>query len=141
MNYTPDPWHFPQVVHSPDGKYALKYSNLHEIGMGAPLSGECYLIAGGAEYKISDWAAGPALWNDAGDKVALPVWSVDNSQQVAIIDVKAMTLTIYTKGFGILWLQQFGNLITAIHSPVVSSEVVQFNIETEDVLAIIFMNK
>lgn len=77
LNY-PNPWDFPNKNVNDlneEFKFIFMFSNLNEIGMGAPLSGTCKLsINGFKNIKIGNNCGGPIISNSTGDKVAIPIW-------------------------------------------------------------------
>lgn len=56
-NEYPNPWNFSNIdenLLSPNGKYKIEFGDLYEIGMGAPLIGECFLIHNDKKLKLND---------------------------------------------------------------------------------------
>ena len=144
MKY-PNAWDFPNEISNKlknENNATLEYSNLYEIGMGAPISGICKLNKNGGNIIIADNCGGPALWNESGLKLAIPIW--ENSflrgkiQKIGIVDLEKNTLTKYKKKFRVLNLESFNNnKITGIDSPIHKSKTIEFNIENEKVEKII----
>jgi len=144
MKY-PNAWDFPNEISNKlknENNATLEYSNLYEIGMGAPISGICKLNKNVGNIIIADNCGGPALWNESGLKLAIPIW--ENSflrgkiQKIGIVDLEKNTLTKYKKKFRVLNLESFNNnKITGIDSPIHKSKTIEFNIENEKVEKII----
>jgi hypothetical protein len=144
MKY-PNAWDFPNEISNKlknENNATLEYSNLYEIGMGAPISGICKLNKNGGNIIIAVNCGGPALWNESGLKLAIPIW--ENSflrgkiQKIGIVDLEKNTLTKYKKKFRVLNLESFNNnKITGIDSPIHKSKTIEFNIENEKVEKII----
>ena len=72
------------------------------MAMGAPLSGTCYLHYNDRKLKLSDGCGGPVTWNGAGDKVALPIWTKQKNQRIAVVDLTDLTMTTFKKVFSVL---------------------------------------
>ena len=148
MKY-PNAWDFPNENSNKlknENNATLEYSNLFEIGMGAPISGICKLNKKrGNIFLIGDNCGGPALWNESGIKVAIPIWEKSflrgKIQKIGIVDLKKNTLTKYKKKFQVLHLETFeNNKIQGIDSPIHKSKTIEFNIENEKVEKIIELN-
>ena len=75
MKY-PNAWDFPNENSNKlknENSANLEYSNLIEIGMGAPISGICKLNKKGKNIVlIGNNCGGPALWDESGLKIAIP---------------------------------------------------------------------
>ena len=138
----PNAWDFP--IENSNGlknenKAVLQYSKLNEIAMGAPIGGICELTTSRLnKFVIDKWCSGPAIWNEDGLKVAIPIW--DNSlfkgtfQRIGIVDLKKYTLTKYKKKFRVLDLKTFNNnLIKGFDSPVHRMKTVEFEIKNEPI--------
>ena len=145
MKY-PNAWDFPNENSNKlknENNATLEYSNLYEIGMGAPISGICKLNKRGEDFVlIGNNCGGPALWNESGLKIAIPIW--ENSffkgkiQKIGIFDLEKNTLTKYKKKFRVLNLETFNkNTIKGIDSPIHKSKNIEFNIENEKIEKII----
>ena len=137
-NGYPSPWNFSNEdknLISPDGKYKVQYGYLAEIAMGGPIGADCFLIyPKNQKLRLNNWCGGPAVWQDTGKKVALPVWTANREQQIAVADVDKKILTIYTKLFRVLDLRTFKeNIITGFDSPIHRTTAVEFNIDTEEI--------
>ncbi len=96
-------------------KAQLEYSNLNEIGMGVPIGGLCELRKNGLNTILIDkWCGGPAIWNENGFKVAIPIW--DRSffkgifQRIGTVDLEKSTQTKFKKKFRVLDLRTFNIL-------------------------------
>ena len=136
----PNPWNFSNgnnELISLDGKNRLKYSELGEIAMGAPLGGYCHWIdENGQETKLKKWFGGPAIWSSDGNKVAIPTWSrkllKGTVQQITILDLTTRELTRYQKTFDVLDLRTFDkNIICGYDSPIYKTKTVTFNLDEE----------
>ena len=142
----PNAWDFPNE--NPNGQEdennaTLEYSNLNEVGMGAPLSGKCKVrIQDNKKLLISENCGGPAIWTRNGQKVAIPIW--DRSffggtfQRIGIVDLKNQTLTKYKKKFRVLDLRSFsGNNIVGFDSPIHKMKKLEFDYINEPIAKII----
>jgi len=132
------PWNFSNEdknLFSPNGHYRLEYGVLSEIAMGAPVGGNCFLVyPDHSKRKLHDRAGGPAVWETAGFRVALPVWTVRRDQRLAVADLDARTLTIYAQKFRVLALQTFDQgLIAGQDSPIHLMATVRFDTAKEPV--------
>jgi len=145
MKY-PNAWDFPNENSNKlknENNATLEYSNLYEIGMGAPISGICKLNRKGENtVLIGNNCGGPGLWNESGLKIAIPIWK--NSffkgkiQKIGIFDLKKNTLTKYKKKFRVLNLETFKkNTIKGIDSPIHKTKNIEFSIENEKIEKII----
>ena len=138
----PNAWDFPNNNSNglkDENKAVLEYSNINEIAMGAPIGGICKLTTSQLNKILIDkWCGGPAIWNEDGLKVAIPIW--DNSlfngtfQRIGIVDLKKQTLTKYKKKFKVLDLRSFtNNVIKGIDSPINKMKIVEFDINNEPI--------
>jgi hypothetical protein len=137
-NYPPSPWYFyndDKCMASPDGKFRIHYGELMEVGMGAPLGGECYCIfPGEIKVRISDFAGGTPLWNSTGKQVAIPLWRKGGSQKMGVFDTETKTLHTYVKLFRVIEFHSFeGNLITGKDSPDYQPSRIDFDITKETI--------
>lgn len=130
----PNPWDFPKEnSNGQENKATLEYSNLNEIGMGAPLSGKCKVKFNGTkEVLISENCGGPAIWTRNGQRVAIPIWGRSflggTFQRIVIIDLEKQTLTKYKKKFRVLDLRSFrGNNIIGFDSPIYRIKKLDFD--------------
>ena len=126
-----------------DNNATLEYSNLNEIGIGAPISGICNLTKKGINnILIGKNCGGPAVWNEVGLKIAIPIWEKSFFkgifQRIGVFDLEKQTLTKYKKKFRVLDLRTFNdNLIKGVDSPIHKMESVEFNINNESIKATI----
>jgi len=142
----PNAWDFPNENSNGkdnENKATLEYSNLNEIGMGAPLSGICRVkINENNSVLIENNCGGPAIWTRNGLKIAIPIWERSffegKFQRIGIVDLKKFTLTKYKKKFRALDLRSFsGNLIIGFDSPIHRMKTVQFDYENEPIEKVI----
>lgn len=138
MNNTyPNPWDFTnndENLTSSDGKFRVEYNDFGEIAMGGPIRGSYQINLNGRVLKLADSGGGPIVWNDASDKIAIPVWTKNRKQKIAVFDVHSQTLTLYKKEFSVLHLSQFKeNIIYGINSPVYKPATVHFEIGIENI--------
>ncbi|AZQ57308.1 hypothetical protein EJ994_13315 [Maribacter sp. MJ134] len=138
----PNPWDFPNENSNgqvDEKKGTLEYTNLVEIGMGAPIGGICKLSSIELDNVLIDkWCGGPAIWTRNGLKVAIPIWEKNffhgTFQKIVIVDLKKHTLTKYKKKFRVLDLRSFsGDFIVGFDSPVHKMKKLEFNYLTEPV--------
>jgi len=129
-NY-PNPWDFSnndKIMTSNDGLFRIEFGELVEIGMGAPIGGECYLITNSNEkVLLSKWCGGPIVWESKSNKVALPIWTrkflKGTVQQIAIANVETRTLTLFSQTFNVLDLRTFENTnIYCYDSPIYNTQ-------------------
>ncbi|KAA5535625.1 hypothetical protein F0460_07540 [Paenimyroides baculatum] len=136
-NMYPDPWNFSNTdknMVAPNGKYSVTFSELSEIAMGGPLKGICYLILGSRKIKICDHAGGPIIWNEAGDCLALPVWTRNRKQQIGILDINSQTQTLFRNEFNVLHLKKFqNNMVSGIDSPLHKSNTLNFDLSIAEI--------
>jgi hypothetical protein len=135
-NNNPNPWDFSNIdknLISPDGHFRVEFYNLNEIAMGGPIGGECYLISPTDDrIKLNDWCGGPIIWDDSSRKLALPIWTLNREQKIAIVDIENNTITIYSRLFRVLDLRTFDkNIITGYDSPIHKTSNVEFYILKE----------
>jgi hypothetical protein len=144
LNY-PNAWNFPHENSNGlknENCAALQYSNINEIAMGAPIGGLCELAKKGLDKCVIDkWCGGPAIWNENGLKVAIPIWERSffkgTFQRIGILDLEKNTLTKYKKKFRILDLRTFKNsMIKGFDSPIHRMKTLEFDIEKETIAMI-----
>ena len=142
----PNAWDFPNENSNGIGNQnsgILEYSNLNEIGMGAPLSGMCKLkINESKAVLVSENCGGPAIWTRNGKKTAIPIWEKSffgrKFQRIGLLDLEKQTLTKYKKKFRVLDLRSFnGNLIVGFDSPIHKMKKVEFDYENEKIEIVI----
>jgi hypothetical protein len=142
----PNPWDFPNENSNRlenENKAVIEYSNLTEVGMGAPIGGPCELKRNGLDKVLIDnWCGGPAIWNENGLKLAIPIW--DSSffkgkfQRIGLVDLEKLTLSKFKKTYKVLDLRTFnGKLIKGFDSPIHKTIMVEFDIEKEQIEQII----
>ena len=138
----PNAWDFPNENSNGlnnDEKAILEYSDLNEIGMGAPLRGICQIKTNeNKSILIGNNCGGPAIWTTNGLKIAIPIWEKSffsgTFQRIGVVDLKKQTLTKYKKKFRVLDLRSFsGNLILGIDSPIHRMKTVEFDYENEPI--------
>ncbi|MBU2939443.1 hypothetical protein KO494_07805 [Lacinutrix sp. C3R15] len=142
----PNAWDFPNQNSNgiENGNYAtLEYSNLNEIGMGAPLSGICKLKTNESKViLISEKCGGPAIWTRNGQKTAIPIWDKSffggTFQRIGLLDLEKQTLTKYKKKFRVLDLRSFsGDLIIGFDSPIHRMKKVEFDYKNEPIETVV----
>lgn len=105
----PNPWNFSnkdEQLISPNKQCRIEYGELFEIAMGAPLGGECFLVyMDNSRLKVSEWAGGPVVWEKDSIRLALPIWTRERNQNIAVVDIAAQTLNIYAATFRVLDLK------------------------------------
>jgi len=136
-NSYPNPWDFSNNDNnlvSPDGQYRIEFGEVSEIAMGAPVGGECFLVnPDNSRVKLSDWASGPVVWQIQGGKVAFPVWTQARKQKIAVADINARTLTVYSKTFRVLDMKTFDQgIITGQKSPSYRTKSIEFETTREN---------
>ena len=144
-NILPNPWEFSNEdknLDSASGKFRIEFSELNEIAMGGPLGGLCYVLANNnPPVLLNEWCGGPAQWETTTNKIALPLWISKPDaiiQQLAVADMDARVLTVYSKIFRVLDLHKFDkNSITGLDSPIHNTSVLKFDISKEKIENII----
>ncbi len=103
--------------------------------MGGPLGGKCFLVyPDNSKLQLADRAGGPAVWETDGRRVALPVWTVSRDQRLAVADLQARTLTIYSQKFRVLNLKTFDQgIIMGQDSPIYRTDNVQVDTANEPI--------
>ena len=134
-NY-PNPWNFSNAdkkMISNDGQFRIEFGELNEIGMGAPIGGQCFLVTNTNEkVLLNKWCGGPIIWESKANKVALPIWTrkflKGTVQQIAIADIETRTLTIYAQTFSVLDLRAFdNNNIHGYDSPIYNTKTLSLD--------------
>lgn len=138
------PWSFSnsdENMVSPNGICKIEYSELYEIAMGAPVGGTCFCIyLDKTRIKIHDFCGGPPVWNTTGVKVALPIWTKDRNQRIAILDTELKTLTIFSLQFRVLHLLSFiESIVHGKDSPIHMTQAVHFDTVKERIDKIIHL--
>ncbi len=129
---TGTPWDFSNEYVSPNGYHKLEYGYVAEIGMGGPLSGECFLETNNRKLKLEGIFGGPVVWNNLSDKVAIPFWTKSRLQKLAIIDIPKMSISISERDFRVIKLSKFeGYIVSGIDSPIYRTKKIEFDIEKE----------
>lgn len=136
-NNYPNPWNFSNTdknLISFDGQYKIEFGDLNEIGMGAPIGGRCFLkIKENDKILLDAWCGGPIIWETKSNRVALPIWTSKflkgTVQQIAIADINARSLTIYSQIFRVLDLRVFeNNNIYGYNSPIYKTETLNLDL-------------
>ncbi len=126
------PWDFANEYTSPNGKLSLEYGHVGEIAMGAPLSGECFLKMNGEKLKLNGVFGGPIIWSKNSEKAAIPYWTQNRYQKLAIIDTTKMKILISEKVFRVIELSKIKNgFVYGLDSPIYRTERIEFDIQTE----------
>jgi len=127
------PWHFENEYPSPNGQKSLTYGCVVEIAMGAPLSGECSLQSNGEKLLLKGRFGGPVVWSENSEKAALPYWTPNDFQKLAIIDTIQMKIFLSQKQFRVLQLSEIKKgVVLGIDSPINQTQKIEFHIETEE---------
>ena len=133
----PNPWDFSNTdknLVSSDGQFKIEFGELNEIGMGAPIGGQCFLVSkNNDKLLLNGWCGGPIIWETKNNKVALPFWTrkflKGTVQQIAVADIETRTLTIYSRTFSVLDLRAFdGNNIYGYDSPLYKTKTLSLDI-------------
>lgn len=138
MSFTsPNPWRFaprdPAFV-SPDKQYEVAFWRIGEIAMSAPWGGDCAIVRDNLKLLIDEHCAAPVVWDEASQRMALPIWCKGRVQQIAVIDVRNAMCHLYARTYGVVWLKNFhGDLITGINSPVYKTKQLYFDLRLEEI--------
>lgn len=131
-NYLGTPWDFSNEYPSPDGQKSLEFGYTGEIAMGAPLSGECWLTINGQKTKLNGMYGGPIVWCENSIIAAIPYWTQNRFQKLAIVDTNSMKIMISRKDFRVIELSKIENgLVFGIDSPKYRSERIEFDIKND----------
>ena len=126
------PWDFRYEYPSPDGQKSLEFGFVGEVAMGAPLSGECFLNIKGEKLKLNGMFGGPIVWSENSEKAAIPYWTQNRFQKLAIIETNKMKMMISERYFRVIELSEIRNgLVLGIDSPIHRTERIEFDIKTE----------
>jgi hypothetical protein len=133
----PNAWDFgtnDKQLKSTENDFKLEYANLNEIAMGAPLGGQVFLSSKNDKVLIDNWCGGLPVWETEGQKVAIPKWTrtfwKGIRQQLLILDLTNMELTLFKRKFDVLDLRSFDkNKIYGYNSPKHKPQIVDFNID------------
>lgn len=133
----PNPWNFSNIdknLLSPNGKYKIEFVDLYEIAMGGPIGGECYLLFENKKIKLNGFCGGPIIWNETNEKIALPIWTKNRNQKIAIVDAFNFTITTFKKEFSVLHFSKFiDNNLIGIDSPIYMTTKLNFDILKEEI--------
>jgi len=142
-NNYPNPWDFDNSdgqLTAPDGTNKLVYSELGEIGMGAPLGGHCNWVNSERNSNLGTWCAGPALWNSEGTMAAIPTWTrsfLTTRQLLTILNIETNELTTYKQLFNVLDLRSFSNnRVYGYDSPAYKPKTVEFDLASSKIKSI-----
>ena len=107
--------------------------------MGAPLVGICFcVLSEKGRIKLHEFCGGPIAWDTAGEKVALPIWTRNRNQRIAVFDTRDKTLTIFRQTFRVLDLRSFDrNFIYGYDSPIHKTSTLQFDTKSEKIDTVI----
>lgn len=142
----PNPWDFrntDKALVSANNSYKIVYDDLNEIAMGAPIGGQCFLeTSDKKKSKIHDWCGGPPAWETDGQLLAIPIWTrkllKGTVQQIGVLDIRNMELSIYKKTFRVLDIRSFDKTtIFGYDSPIHKTKTVTFDIGKEKIETII----
>ncbi len=143
INNYPNAWNFyngnEQLI-SHDKKNKLEYDNLIEFGMSSPLSGTCYWVNNdGKKALINNRCAGPPIWNTAGTRAAIPIWTYKffkgTVQRLFVLDTESRELTGFKKIFKVLDLRTFeGDQICGYDSPMLNPKSFCIDLKNEEAL-------
>lgn len=144
IDHYPNPWNFDnsegQFI-SIDGVNSLEYSDLNEVGMGAPLGGKCDWINDVRRVPLGTWCAGPAIWNREGNLAAIPIWTRSfwkgTHQKLTLLNSRTGELTTFKSRFAVIDLRSFDNaIIYGYDSPIHKRQKLTFKIESEKIESI-----
>jgi len=131
-----NPWSFSNAdknLESPDGICKIALEHIHELAMSAPLTAIGYLIIEHEKIKISDYCGGPVVWDRNGRRVAIPIWTAQLTQQIAVVDVDQRMITTYRKKFSVLHLTDFtDNHLIGSDGPSEKCEKINFSLANEE---------
>jgi hypothetical protein len=124
---------------SSDNIHRVAYADLNEIGMGAPIGGQCFLeTTDKQKIKIHDLCGGPAIWETDGSLLAIPIWTrkflKGTVQQIGLVDIRTKELKLFSKTFDVLDLRSFDKeKIYGYDSPIYKTKTVTFDINKEKI--------
>ncbi|TDO00084.1 hypothetical protein [Sunxiuqinia elliptica] len=141
-NSTLTPWDFDNespTAFSSNGKDRIIFEDLHEIAMGAPLTGKAFWINSNNEKSLINQSCGvPPIWNREGNKCAIPIWTKKlfkgTVQKIGVVDIENKELIVFRKAFEVIELNVFhGNVIQFINSPIHKPKTLIFNLKKEKI--------
>lgn len=124
---------------SSNGKDRIIFEDIHEIAMGAPLTGKAFWVNSNNEKLLINQSCGvPPIWNSEGNKCAIPIWTKKlfkgTGQKIGIVHIENKELTVFRKTFEVIELHAFnGNVIHAINSLMHKPKSLIFNIKKEKI--------
>lgn|SRR5690606_35005976 len=137
INDYPNPWDFSNSdknLISPNQNGKIVFAELSEIAMGAPISGQSFLVIDDTIVKINGCTGGPVIWNESGDKVALPIWTKNRKQKIAIVNLNNLTITTFKKVFSVIHFKRFSDTtLSGIDSPIYKTSSFDFDLNNENI--------
>ncbi len=137
INDYPNPWDFSNSdknLISPNQNGKIVFAELCEIAMGAPISGQSFLVFDDTTIKLNDYTGGPVIWNEFGNKVALPIWTKNRKQKIAIVNINDLTITIFKKLFRVIHFKKFEDItLSGIDSPIYKTSSFDFDLNNENI--------
>ncbi|SDF24074.1 hypothetical protein SAMN05421636_1273 [Pricia antarctica] len=128
-----NPWDFGNEFYSPNGEFKLYYGVTIEIAMGAPIYGECYFENRNKTFMLKDSYGGPIVWNSESTNAAIPYWTNDRKQKLAIIDTVGMKVLLSKTTFRVIQLEKIENdIIYGIDSPAYQPKRFKFDLEINE---------
>jgi len=115
---------------SPDkSKRILFYGG--EIAMGSPLRGTCYIETRTGKIELGHNCGCPAVWSDDNRYLALPLWTDQLDQRIAIVDFEDMVMRRMKGVYRVLHIKSFEDgIVYGVDSPIHRKEYFEIDINT-----------
>lgn len=73
-------------------------------------------------------------WHSLNERIALPIWTKQRNQKIAIVDVANLTITTFKKEFRVLFFNKFlDNNLSGVDSPIYMTTKLIFDISKEEI--------
>ncbi|HEU4880774.1 MAG TPA: hypothetical protein VFT45_00975 [Longimicrobium sp.] len=109
------PWSYDAVLPSPDGQKTVRIKDPGEIAMGGPTSATLIVSTGMTLESCSP----SMVWSDDSRFLAVPRWTPDRAQQLAIVDVEQGTVRVLPGRYRVLQLESFdAGVVRGVDSPI-----------------------
>jgi hypothetical protein len=127
------PWAVSADRVSPDRRYKAAIKDASEIAMGAPTSGTLVVTDLTTNRIVAEYGAcNPSLaWSDTSDLLAVPQWTSQRAQRVALIEVATGRLRLLPQQFRVLEIHSFsGRVVRGIDSPAYMPRAIEVTVDS-----------
>lgn len=133
-SYIPaSPWNISsldKILISPNKKHKVDYVYMSEVAMGAPLSGLCVIKNKEFTIELGHSFGCPPVWSNDSKYLAIPMWTENLSQELAIVDMEKLEIKILDSDFRVLYLKSFENgVVVGEDSPKYEMCKIEINID------------